>query len=169
MHTAYTTAEELRFPDRCVRCDGKAETAHRLEASRGIDLVFIAAFEFIHVLVPVCVSCRWSRRWRGVAVYGGGLLFIVASLFGASMAYDAGHPGIMTVLLVLLGVTVFGLRFRGKHLVEWTSLGLDIDLLKGDELPLRVRFRRADAFAAWRAVNSRATTSAAGSPARSRA
>lgn len=169
MPTALTTAEEIRFPDRCARCGGKPETTHQLEASRGIDLIFIAAFEFIHVPVPVCTSCKWSRRWRGVAVYGGGLLFIIASMVGASAAYQAGHPAIMTVLLVLLGIVVLALRFRGKHLLESTTFGFDIDLLKGDELPLRIRFRRPEAFNAWRAANPRATTSAAGSPVGSRA
>lgn len=169
MLTALTTAEEIRFPDRCARCGGKPGTTHELEASRGIDLVFIAAFEFIHVPVPVCTSCKWSRRWRAFALYGGGILFMAASMLGGSAAYQAGHPAIMTVLLVLLGVVVLGLRFRGKHLLEWTTFGFDIDLLKGDGLPLLVRFRRPEAFAAWRAVNPRATTSAAGSPVGSRA
>lgn len=169
MLTANTTAEEIRFPDRCARCGGRPETTHQLEASRGIDLIFIAAFEFIHVPVPVCTSCKWSRRWRGVGLYGGSVLVIIASLLGASVAYDAGHSAIMTVLLVLLGVVVLGLRVRGKHLLEWTTFGFDIDLLKGDELPVRVRFRRPEAFAAWRAANPRATTSAAGTPLRSRA
>lgn len=164
MPTAYTTAETLRFPARCVRCDATPDRTHEIQATRGIDLIVIAAWESLDIPVPVCAACKRHRRWRGVAIYAGAILFMIAACTSGIVLRDADHglPG--GALIALAFLPMIALRVGGSEWLELSSLGLRIDLLKGDHTPLRLTFRREAFFRAWRAVNPSATPMSKAAP-----
>lgn len=153
MQTAYIHAADLRFPDRCVRCNGTATTTHEICASRGVDLWFVAWWEFLPVPVPVCLRCKRRRRASGLAMYGGMLLFILIGSFVALVLAMEGWPVSAAALGAMVVAVAIGVRFRGDAFLEWSSVGIIIDLLRGEGAPLRMQFRRAASFTAWRAAN----------------
>jgi hypothetical protein len=161
MTTAYIRADQVRFPARCAGCDAPATTIHELEAKRGYDLLVVAAWEVLDLAVPMCAGCGRRRRVAGIALWTG---LVVSILVGGFVAMElrmndwnasAALLGALVLLLVLVG------RFRADHWLEWYTVGLGATLLRGDGMPLRLRFRRPAYAATWRGVNPNAVASRA--------
>jgi hypothetical protein len=160
MPSAYVDASDLRFPQRCIRCDGAVEVTHNLRACRGIDLLLVSYFQFLDIPIPVCRHCRRRRRLIGFATYAGAFLFIFAGGFTAVELLSNGWKIASAVLGATILVVALGLRVRGGDaLVEWVSLGVAADLLKGDGTRLRLTVRRDQYFASWLSINPGAAIS----------
>jgi hypothetical protein len=153
MPTAYVDASDLSFPQRCSGCDGPVEAIHNLQVCRGIDLLVVAYFEFFDVPLPVCRRCKRRRRFVGLATYTGGVLFVVVGGFVAMELLFNERKLASAVLGATILIVALGLRIRGDALIEWTSLGITADWLKGPGTRLRLTFRRDQYFVSWLGVN----------------
>jgi hypothetical protein len=130
---------------------------HEVTASRGFDLIFVAYYEWIDVPIPVCRACKRHRRIVGILYWTATPLAILVGGFLAFVLADNGwSAAAIAVGIVIGGVALLG-RFWLDHLVEWQTLGVHLVLRKGAGRQLRFRFRRADYFSTWAAVNPGAT------------
>jgi len=160
MQTAYIEAAHLQFPDRCVRCDRAPVTTHLIDARRTvIDVLWLAYWQFLEIPVPVCLRCKRIRRAGGIALWVGSVVLILAGGFVAMQLVMAEWKVAAGVLGATVLIFCLALRFLGDELLEWTTLGVVIELLKGTSNPLRLRFRRPEFFTAWRDVNPGAASS----------
>jgi hypothetical protein len=157
LQTAWIDASEMRFPPVCIRCGESANAAHEVTVSRGIDLIFVAYWHFIAVPIPVCRPCRRHRKVVGALCWTGLPLTILVGGFLAFILADSGRSVAAAAMGVVIGAIALLGRFRLDDLVEWMTLGVRLVWRKGAGIPLRVRFRRAEYFSAWAAVNPRAT------------
>jgi hypothetical protein len=164
MLAAYVDASDLRFPQRCSGCDGPVEAVHNLQACRGIDLLVVSYFEFLDVPLPVCRRCRKRRRFVGLATYTGGVLFVVVGGFVAMELLLNELKLASAVLGAVILVATLGLRIRGDMLIEWASLGVTAQWLKGAGTRLRLTFRRDQYFVSWLGVNQGAASSSGPMP-----
>lgn len=161
MPTAYANATEVKFPPRCIGCDRAHETMHTLQARRGIDLLVLSHFEFIDIPVPVCRRCRRRRRIAGVATYVGVILFVIIGGFIAT-TFVLNEWKVAGALLGATALVVaLGLRVRGDALIQWATLGVTSDWLRGEGKRLRMNFRRELYFADWLSINPGAALDAA--------
>ena len=152
--SAYTHAADLRFPEHCICCSAAPFTTVRITARRGIDLLFVAAWDMVNIPVPVCERCARQRRVAGIAMWTLVPLFLlVVGFLAASLAIDGDHRIVALTLFGTLLLVSVAVRLRGDVVVNWLSLGARIDYLSGEGIPLRVSFRQAEAFVAWLKVN----------------
>lgn len=162
MPAAYIDAANIRFPEVCIGCDAAPETTHILQARRGIDLLIVAHWEFTDLPVRVCRRCKKRRRAAGIVTNAGFILFIIVGGFvGLELALRDMQAAAATLIVVMFTLALV-LRWRGDALVEWTTLGVAVDWLKGPGVPLRLTFRSDEYFSAWLRVNPRADFSESG-------
>jgi hypothetical protein len=159
MPSAYVDASDVRFPQRCIRCDGAVEVTHNLRVRRGIDLLLVSYFQVLNIPVPVCHQCRRRRRIIGFATYTGAFLFIFVGGFTAMELLMSERKLASAVLGAMILIVALGLRICGDALVEWMTLGVAADWLKGDGTSLRLTFQRDQYFASWLSINPGAAIS----------
>ena len=154
MQTARIDASDLRFPPQCIRCGGRADTDHKVNVSRGIDLIFVAYWHFVDVPVPVCRACKRHRRIVGVLCWTGlPLAVLLLGFLGFSLVINEWTTaGGVATLALMFGLALFG-RFKLDHVIEWKTLGLRFIWKKGPGTPFEVRFRDPAYYTAWTAVN----------------
>ena len=157
MPAATVDASEIRFPAICARCGGAPETTHEIDARRGVDLIFIHYQEFIDLPVPLCRRCKRYRRTVGIAAGTGSIVLILGGgLLGMVLAEKGWSPAVAALGIAIGAIAIFG-RLWQDDLVEWSTVGLRVVWRKGPGIPLMVRFRHAEYFAAWTAVNPSAS------------
>ena len=157
--TAWIHAEDLRFPDRCVGCDAKPTVVHELSAARSYDLLFVAAWEFLDLPVPLCARCARRRRVAGIAYWVLLPLFLLVFTFAAFALQVEGWHVSAALVAAIVVVVMLVARFRGDHLLEWYTIGMRALLLRGKGSRLRLHFRRPEYAATWRLANPRAHAS----------
>jgi hypothetical protein len=162
MPTAFIArAADVRFPPKCIACDGEPDAMQALELRRGVDLLFVAYWQFAELSAPICRRCKRRRRNAGAAAFTLVLLFVLGGGFAAAELALNDHQTAAGTLAAAIVIVALVWRFRGDALIDWTTLGIRSAWLKGDGVPLRLTFRRDEYFSAWRAANPDASASPA--------
>jgi hypothetical protein len=153
---AYIDASDVSFPAECIRCSGAPATTHNLSARRGIDLIFVAHWEFLDIPAPVCARCKRRRRIAGIAQTTGVLVFIFGGgLAAMTLVMNEWKAAAAILGAAILIVALVG-RIRGDVVLDWFSLGARVDYLRGEGAPLRFQFRRPEYARVWLEANPRA-------------